>query len=97
MLDGFQKVGVLEHLSHHSHFSHPGWGRFGGKRDEEPSMRHTGSGSSFSGNRSMDVFQSKDPHFFGFIPFPLLLAQLCHLVAHPVGLTTNGECSVSVG
>jgi hypothetical protein len=34
LLDGFQKAGVLEHLSHHSHFSQPGRGRFGGNLDE---------------------------------------------------------------
>ena len=49
-------------------------------------MRHTVCVSSLSGKRSIDVFPSKETHFFGFIQFPSLLAQLCILVAHPVGI-----------
>src|SRR5712691_124170 len=54
-------------------------------------MRHTGCVSSLSGNRSIDVFPSKETHFFGFIQFPSLLAQLCNLVAHPVGVRRKGR------
>ncbi len=34
----------------------------------------------------MNLFLYKETHFFGFIQFSSLLAQLCYLVAHPVGL-----------
>jgi len=33
----------------------------------------------------MNLFLYKETHFFGFIQFPSLLAQLCNLVAHTVG------------
>ena len=33
----------------------------------------------------MNLFLYKETHFFGFIQFSSLLAQLCYLVAHPVG------------
>ena len=34
----------------------------------------------------MNLFLYKETHFFGFIQFSSLLAQLCYLVAHPVGI-----------
>jgi hypothetical protein len=48
-------------------------------------MRHTGDVSSFLRNRYMNLFLYKETHFFGFIQFSSLLAQLCDLVAHIVG------------
>ncbi len=33
----------------------------------------------------MNCFPYKETHFFDFIQFPSFLAQLCILVAHPVG------------
>ena len=33
----------------------------------------------------MNLFPYKETHFFNFIQFPSLIAQLCDLVAHPVG------------
>jgi hypothetical protein len=33
----------------------------------------------------MNCFPYKETHFFDFIQFPSCIAQLCHLVAHPVG------------
>ena len=33
----------------------------------------------------MNLFLYKETHFFAFIQFSSLLAQLCYLVAHPVG------------
>jgi hypothetical protein len=49
-------------------------------------MRHTGLVSSFLGNRYMNLFPYKETHFFHFIQFSNLIAQLCNLVAHPVGV-----------
>ena len=49
-------------------------------------MRHTGYVSSFFGNRYMNCFPYKETHFFDFIQFPSCIAQLCNLVAHPVGV-----------
>lgn len=34
----------------------------------------------------MNLFPYKETHFFNFIQFPSFIAQLCNLVAHPVGL-----------
>ena len=34
----------------------------------------------------MNLFLYKETHFFAFIQFSSLLAQLCYLVAHPVGI-----------
>src|SRR6266702_1229901 len=48
-------------------------------------MRHTGGVSSFLGNRYLNCFPYKETHFFDFIQFPSCIAQLCTLVAHPVG------------
>jgi len=48
-------------------------------------MRHTACVSSFLGNRDMNYFPYKETHFFDFIQFPSFVAQLCNLVAHPVG------------
>src|SRR6266568_3309876 len=75
-------------LSERCHFSHPG--REGGSGfwcdlDSYRWMRHTACVSSFLGNRYMNLFLYKETHFFGFIQFSSLLAQLCYLVAHPVG------------
>src|SRR6266702_2001805 len=75
-------------LSESCHFSHPG--REGGSGfwcdlDSYRWMRHTACVSSFLGNRYMNLFLYKETHFFGFIQFSSLLAQLCYLVAHPVG------------
>ncbi len=33
----------------------------------------------------MNCFPYKETHFFDFIQFPSFIAQLCNLVAHPVG------------
>src|SRR5216683_1008158 len=33
----------------------------------------------------MNLFPYKETYFFGFIQFPSFIAQLCNLVAHPVG------------
>ncbi len=33
----------------------------------------------------MNLFSYKETHFFHFIQFSSLIAQLCNLVAHPVG------------
>src|SRR6266568_9398976 len=33
----------------------------------------------------MNYFPYKETHFFDFIQFPSFVAQLCNLVAHPVG------------
>ena len=33
----------------------------------------------------MNCFPYKETHFFDFIQFPSCIAQLCNLVAHPVG------------
>ena len=33
----------------------------------------------------MNLFPYKETHFFNFIQFPSFIAQLCNLVAHPVG------------
>jgi len=49
-------------------------------------MRHTDGVSSFLGNRDMNYFPYKETHFFDFIQFPSFVAQLCNLVAHPVGV-----------
>src|SRR6266852_294576 len=35
----------------------------------------------------INLFPYKETHFFGFIQFPSFIAQLCNLVAHPVGLS----------
>ena len=35
----------------------------------------------------MNLFLYKETHFFAFIQFSSLFAQLCYLVAHPVGLS----------
>ena len=35
----------------------------------------------------MNLFPYKETHFFNFIQFPSFIAQLCNLVAHPVGTT----------
>src|SRR2546421_2650236 len=48
-------------------------------------MRHTNYVSSFLGNSYMNLFLYKETHFFAFIQFSSLFAQLCYLVAHPVG------------
>ncbi|MGB8346974.1 MAG: hypothetical protein WCD86_18950, partial [Ktedonobacteraceae bacterium] len=55
--------------------------------------------SSFLGNRYMNLFLFKETHFFGFIQFFSLFAQLCYLVAHPVGDATQyilWECKSEV-
>src|SRR6266568_2524074 len=75
-------------LSERCHFSHPG--REGGSGfwcdlDSYRRMRHTNYVSSFLGNRYMNLFLYKETHFFAFIQFSSLFAQLCYLVAHPVG------------
>jgi hypothetical protein len=54
-------------------------------------MRHTGCVSSFLRNRYLNLFLYKETHFFGFIQFSSLLAQLCNLVAHTVGETSPGH------
>src|SRR6266568_115280 len=56
-------------------------------------MRHTACVSSFLGNRYMNLFLYKETHFFGFIQFSSLLAQLCYLVAHPVGVAPGNKQS----
>src|SRR5947209_6880683 len=48
-------------------------------------MRHTNYVSSFLENSYMNLFLYKETHFFAFIQFSSLFAQLCYLVAHPVG------------
>ena len=75
-LDGFQKARVLEYLSHHSSFSHPRRRRgpgFWGNLDCYRCLRHTGVVSSLSGKRSMNLFHSKETHFFGPSLVSLLL------------------------
>ena len=39
----------------------------------------------------MNLFPYKETHFFHFIQFPSLRAQLCNLVAHPVGAAGRGD------
>ena len=39
----------------------------------------------------MNLFPYKETHFFNFIQFPSLIAQLCNLVAHPVGACVQGQ------
>src|SRR2546423_9432183 len=54
-------------------------------------MRHTACVSSFVGNSYIHLFPYKETHFFGFIQFLSCIAQLCNLVAHPVG---QGQCMI---
>ncbi len=60
-------------------------------------MRHTGFVSSFLGNSYINLFPYKETHFFDFIQFPSFIAQLCNLVAHPVGTGTTFEEAVENG
>ena len=43
----------------------------------------------------MNLFPYKETHFFNFIQFPSFIAQLCNLVAHPVGFaeSKNRDCT----
>lgn len=43
----------------------------------------------------MNCFPYKETHFFDFIQFPSFFAQLCHLVAHPVGLRAQELCTLT--
>ena len=45
----------------------------------------------------MNLFLYKETHFFAFIQFSSLLAQLCYLVAHPVGYIPLSECQGAYG
>lgn len=59
-------------------------------------MRHTGCVSSFLGNSYIHLFPYKETHFFGFSQFPSCIAQLCNLVAHPVGNIQQNYLSLCV-
>ena len=39
----------------------------------------------------MNCFPYKETHFFDFIQFSSFLAQLCNLVAHPVGIEVTRQ------
>ena len=42
----------------------------------------------------MNLFLYKETHFFAFIQFSSLFAQLCYLVAHPVGYAFPRELAM---